>query len=162
MPPWGSRPCWGQTFLSPSRFAEAAAVTVPDRGSWGCHRTQGQRTAAPGFAALRRARGSAAASPAPGARGERPQRQQLYVGIAQRKFLPSLETLARREMFSTLRGGNSLWGSGRRRSPDAPRKSRCGFAPIAPHPLAKLPPFPRVSSASQRGRKSHLMQTKVV
>ncbi|XP_071673939.1 forkhead box protein P4 isoform X5 [Patagioenas fasciata] len=33
--------------------------------------------------------------------------------------------------------------------------------PVHTSPLAKPPPFPRVSSASERGRKSHLMQTKV-
>lgn len=43
-----------------------------------------------------------------------------------------------------------------------PCKSRHRFAPFTPHPLAKPPPFPHVSSASKRGRKSHLMQTKVV
>lgn len=75
-------------------------------------------------------------------------------------------------MFS-MPGGNSSWGfgicrgSGRWQSRGAPHKRWHQFTPFTPHPLAKPPPFPRVSSASERGRKKkkkqkRLVQTKVV
>lgn len=84
------------------------------------------------------------------------------------KKVPALPGILSREGDVSTLGGNSSYGFGIRRglgrwrSPDAPGKSRHRFAPFTPHPLAKPPPFPRVSSTSKRGRKSHLMQTKVV
>lgn len=180
MPPRGSWLGRGWTFSPPTRFAEAAAVTIPDRGSWGCHRSPAAEN-----------RGTAVCCPVPGssqppAAAPQPARHPALARVMNGhggsktyckwefplflKKVPTLpgnlsregdvfhargvEILRAASASATVRGGGKAWMPLARTGTGSPRSHLA--------PLAKLPPFPRVSSTSKHGRKNHLMQTKVV